>query len=202
MPESTGELQRAGTGVKPPLSYILDFGPALDRIVEVMERGAKKYSRNNWKGTGKNADLAVQLDSVMRHLAARQCGEVYDAEMGTDHLANAVCGLLFALYHHGQKPGLSMDEKAKQEELVTTFCPLAELEESLITVVNNGPAIPEGVGTCSTCLHEQTPTAVFPCNRCDIHKTPWSNWQPKDPNACQCVGSDGKPLNQCNECPR
>lgn len=104
MSESTGELQRAGTGVKPPLSYILDFGPALDRIVEVMERGAKKYSRNNWKGGGKNAELAVQLDSVMRHLAARQCGEVYDADMGTDHLANAVCGLLFALYHHGKKP--------------------------------------------------------------------------------------------------
>lgn len=104
MSECTGELQRAGTGVKPPLSYILDFGPALDRIVEVMDRGAKKYSRNNWKGGGKNATLSVQLDSVMRHLAARQCGEVYDAEMGTDHLANAVCGLLFALYHHGQKP--------------------------------------------------------------------------------------------------
>lgn len=104
MSESTTELQRAGTGVKPPLSYVLDFGPALDRIAEVMARGAKKYSRNNWKGGGKNAELATQLDSVMRHLAARQCGEVYDADMGTDHLANAACGILFALYHHGKAP--------------------------------------------------------------------------------------------------
>lgn len=97
-------LQRAGTGVKPPLSYILDFDHALDRIAEVMERGAKKYARNNWKGGGPNGDLPVLLDSVMRHLKARQNGEVYDAECGTDHLANACCGLLFALYHYGKAP--------------------------------------------------------------------------------------------------
>lgn len=105
-PEEAGAptLQRLGTGVKPQLSYILDFDHALDRITEVMQRGAKKYSRNNWKGGGPNASLDILLDSVVRHLKARQNGEVYDAECGTDHLANACCGLLFALYHHGKAP--------------------------------------------------------------------------------------------------
>lgn len=97
-------MQRAGTGVKPPLSYILDFDHALDRVVEVMERGAKKYSRNNWKNGGPNTELPVLLDSVMRHLKARENGEIHDADCGTDHLANAACGILFALYHHGKAP--------------------------------------------------------------------------------------------------
>lgn len=167
MSEYTGELQRAGTGVKPPLSYILDFGPALDRIVEVMERGAKKYSRNNWKGGGKNAGLSVQLDSVMRHLAARQCGEVYDADMGTDHLANAVCGLLFALYHHGQKPDSNMDYKAKREELVTTFCPPSALELS--------DSITRG---CHSCEHINVAGNLEPCSQCYVSNG-WPNWKPR-----------------------
>ena len=106
-PGLTPQIKREGTGVKPQLSYILDFGRALALIAVVMMRGAFKYARNNWKGSGENASLPILLDSVMRHLTARQCGEVYDkAENGginTDHLANATAGLLFALYHHGQE---------------------------------------------------------------------------------------------------
>jgi hypothetical protein len=115
------EMKREGTGVKPPLSYILDFGPALDHVAEVMNRGhiLRGYERNNWKGGGKNATLDVLLDSVMRHLRARQCGEVYDPYdkkgIGTDHLANGCAGLLFALYHHG-KDALPLPDSTKVED--------------------------------------------------------------------------------------
>ena len=107
---SNATMQRHGTGVKPQLSYILDFGHALAKVAEVMHRGhiLRGYARNNWKGGGGNADLPTLLDSVMRHLEARQNGEVHDLfekdGIGTDHLANACAGLLFALYHHGQEP--------------------------------------------------------------------------------------------------
>ena len=97
-------LKREGTGNKPQLSYILEFERALDLIAGVMERGAEKYARTNWKGFGPNSGLPILLDSVMRHLKARMNHEVYDKDMGTDHLANAACGLLFALYHHGEEP--------------------------------------------------------------------------------------------------
>lgn len=45
---------------------------------------------------------------------------------------------------------------------------------------------------CSTthrgeCLDEAIRDAVSP---------------PEDPNACVCLGANGKPLNQCDECPR
>ena len=89
---------------KPQLSYILEFDYALDRLAEVMERGAKTYARNNWKLGGENTELESLLDSVTRHLKARLNGQVYDEKMGTDHLANAAAGIMFALYHHGVAP--------------------------------------------------------------------------------------------------
>jgi len=155
MGESTTELQRAGTGVKPPLSYVLDFGPALDRIAEVMARGAKKYSRNNWKGGGKNAELAIQLDSVLRHLAARQCGEVYDADMGTDHLANAACGLLFALYHHGKAPAAN----AAATPVLDAALPPAEK-------FAQPPAWGLRLRMCQYCQHRELPGSSETCVKC------------------------------------
>jgi len=98
-----GETRRHNEG-KPQLSYILEFDYALDLVAGVMERGAKTYSRGNWKLGGRHTELASLLDSAMRHLKDRQSGEVYDPKMGTDHLANAACNILFALYHHGQEP--------------------------------------------------------------------------------------------------
>ncbi len=89
---------------KPQLSYILEFGRALDLVAGVMERGAMKYDRKNWQLGGENMSLESILDSVMRHLKASLSGEVFDRDMKTDHLANAACGILFALYHHGMRP--------------------------------------------------------------------------------------------------
>jgi len=97
-------VKRYGTGKKPPLSYILEFDQAIDYIALAMERGAKKYARLNWKNGGPNSELSILLDSVLRHLKARLNGEVFDVESGNDHLANAACGLLFALYYHGKAP--------------------------------------------------------------------------------------------------
>lgn len=97
-------VKRFGTGKKPPLSYILEFDQAIDLIAYAMEKGAEKYSRLNWKNGGPNTELSILLDSVLRHLKARLNGEVFDKDSGSDHLANAACGLLFALFYHGQNP--------------------------------------------------------------------------------------------------
>lgn len=89
---------------KPQLSYILEFDHALDMIADVMTKGAVKYARNNWKLGGDNTELSSLLDSAMRHLKARQNGEDYDPDFGSDHLAMAACNILFALWHHGEWP--------------------------------------------------------------------------------------------------
>lgn len=98
-----GETLRYNDG-KAQLSYILEFGRALDLISGVMERGALKYERKNWALGGKNVTLESLMDSTMRHLKDRMDGKVYDTESGHDVLAHAACGILFALYHHGQEP--------------------------------------------------------------------------------------------------
>lgn len=36
----------------------------------------------------------------------------------------------------------------------------------------------------------------------DFKKRILDNLHKENPNECQCKGKDGKPLNQCNECPR
>jgi hypothetical protein len=68
---------------------------ALDDTVKILTLGAQKYSRDNWKivDDAPNRYFAA----AMRHLWARRRGEKIDPESGIDHLAHAICSLLFLL---------------------------------------------------------------------------------------------------------
>ena len=61
-PTSGGAALRFNTG-KPKLSYVLDSMPALKDMVAVMEFGAEKYDRNNWKKGFPKEEL---LDSMIQ----------------------------------------------------------------------------------------------------------------------------------------
>ena len=62
---------------------------------------AKKYAPDNWKYVP-NAD-ARYMDAAFRHMAQYMQGDKYDGETGNNHLAHAVCCLLFKLWFDRQQ---------------------------------------------------------------------------------------------------
>jgi hypothetical protein len=68
---------------------------AFDEVVKVLTIGARKYAPDNWKKVP-NARQRY-IDAAFRHMSAYAAGEKLDAETGKNHLAHAVCCLLFLL---------------------------------------------------------------------------------------------------------
>ena len=80
----SGKLQY---GLLPPL--------ALKETVKVLTIGAVKYDKNNWQ---KVPDAQSRYyDALQRHLWDWFAGEQYDPETGINHLAHAMCNILFLL---------------------------------------------------------------------------------------------------------
>lgn len=76
-------------GAKPDYSLV-PFG-ALDEVVKVLTHGAVKYDRFNWEHV---EDIRYQA-AAMRHISSYMQGEKYDPETGINHLAHAICSLMF-----------------------------------------------------------------------------------------------------------
>lgn len=77
------------------LDYTLVPWEGMDEVVKVLEFGAKKYARDNWKKV-EHADTRY-LAAAFRHLIQHNAGEVADKETGLSHLAHATCCMLFLL---------------------------------------------------------------------------------------------------------
>jgi len=75
---------------KPQFSLI-DLN-SMEDCAKVLEFGANKYSRNNWQ---KGFPLSTILDSMLRHIAALQRGEMIDPESGLPHTGHIQCNALF-----------------------------------------------------------------------------------------------------------
>jgi len=84
-----GKLQY---GLVPPL--------ALKATVEILTFGAEKYEPDNWKFVPDSKRR--YFDAMQRHLWAWKEGEQDDPETGKNHLAHAMCCLMF-LYEHDVK---------------------------------------------------------------------------------------------------
>ena len=67
---------------------------AVEKIVEIMTYGAKKYAPNNWQKVKANRYYAA----MFRHLVAELKGEDCDQESGLLHLSHAACNILFLLW--------------------------------------------------------------------------------------------------------
>lgn len=94
------ELAKRYNDGKPQLSYVFDVMPALLDMVAVLEFGAKKYERNNWK---KGFPREKLIDSMMRHINAMYQGEDVDAESGLPHVGHILCNAAFLGYHFGSQ---------------------------------------------------------------------------------------------------
>jgi hypothetical protein len=77
------------------LDYTLVPWDGLEEVIKVLEFGANKYSRDNWRKV-ENAE-ARYMAAAFRHMVAHNFGEVNDPESGLPHLAHAGCCILFML---------------------------------------------------------------------------------------------------------
>lgn len=79
-----------------PQWSLVDF-EALMPLIYVLEFGAKKYSRDNWK---KYMPANEIQDSMMRHMIAMNSGEIVDPESGYPHIGHIMANAMFYSYHH------------------------------------------------------------------------------------------------------
>ena len=71
----------------------------VEHVSKVLEFGANKYGRDNWKScTNKNRILSAAL----RHLRAYQEDDLIDSESGLPHIDHALCNLVFLSYLGGE----------------------------------------------------------------------------------------------------
>lgn len=87
---------------KPPMGD-LDL-TVLEVVSRVFGYGNGKYEEDNHLNVNVST-LRRYAGAAMRHMAARQRGEILDPESGLPHLAHAIASLMIALRHDGL-PGL------------------------------------------------------------------------------------------------
>tara|TARA_R100000951_G_scaffold32940_6_gene28014 strand:- start:414 stop:857 length:444 start_codon:yes stop_codon:yes gene_type:complete len=68
---------------------------SMQEAAKVLEYGATKYARDNWK---RPTHWTVSFACLQRHLAAWQSGEDNDPESGRNHLGHAMCNILQMLH--------------------------------------------------------------------------------------------------------
>ena len=85
-------MENEWDGLKLP--YELLPAKAIEEVVQVLDFGAKKYGRNDWRNF-KEEDLPKLMGAALRHIFAYMRGEEVDKQTGVDHLAHASCDLLF-----------------------------------------------------------------------------------------------------------
>lgn len=74
---------------------LLDY-EFIEKIVEVLTFGAKKYSENSWQSVPNAKER--YFAALLRHIVAWRKGEIKDKESNIEHLAHAVCNLMFLYF--------------------------------------------------------------------------------------------------------
>lgn len=67
---------------------------ALVELAKVLQVGATKYERDNWR---KGLPYTSVLDSIQRHLTMFAAGQNNDEETGLSHIAHVMCNCAFLL---------------------------------------------------------------------------------------------------------
>lgn len=100
----SAQASRANAG---KLRYSMVDPLFLTELTKVLEFGAQKYERDNWK---KGFKYQSVIDSIERHLLAFRQGEDLDPESGLLHLAHVACNVMF-LTHYFIKGDESLDDR-------------------------------------------------------------------------------------------
>jgi len=68
----------------------------INEVIDVLEFGAKKYAIDNWKYVPDNKTR--YYDAAMRHINDWHESGKIDQDSGKNHLAHAICCLMFLLW--------------------------------------------------------------------------------------------------------
>jgi hypothetical protein len=124
-----GEMLRFNTG-KAQLSYLpssfwralgdpedIEYNTdMLQGIAKVLEFGAIKYAKDNWRTSGSWCKCA---DSGLRHLMWYADGELCDGESNLPHLAHFGCNLAFLIEFQASNSGI--DDRYKRPKSHNVF---------------------------------------------------------------------------------
>lgn len=100
------KMKRSNDG-KPQLSYVFDFPIAMAEFSKLMEAGAVKYDRDNWKDGGPVREM---LDSMLRHISAYANCEDIDEETQCNHMAAVMFGAA-GIMEHMERFGGTFDNR-------------------------------------------------------------------------------------------
>src|SRR5574337_1082385 len=76
---------------------------ALEGLAKVLQFGAKKYARENWRG---RISYSRVFAALLRHTFAILRGEYLDPESGLPHIDHVGCCWMFASYFMKKRPDL------------------------------------------------------------------------------------------------
>lgn len=107
MPSDNKEIKLADRHNKGKLEWSLVHMPSLEPLVRVLEFGAKKYARDNWK---KGLSFNKIKESLMRHMIDFFDNmEDNDAESGINHIGHMMANCMFLQYMFNNKK--DMDDR-------------------------------------------------------------------------------------------
>jgi hypothetical protein len=96
MPEHKGLRYNEGK-----LRYDLLSPIAIEGLVRVLTKGARKYAERNWEN---GMSWSTVIASSKRHLAAIEAGEDYDPETGELHIDHLQCNSHFLSHYYKRYP--------------------------------------------------------------------------------------------------
>lgn len=113
----------------------------LEELVKVMEFGAKKYARDNWK---KGMPVSQCMNSLLRHTFRLIGGEQTDQESGLSHYGHILANAMFASRFVKHNPDFDdrQDILDPQIEILQTVP--TSVEECLALIIQNANAFLEG----------------------------------------------------------
>ena len=83
------------------LEYSLLPKGVLNSVIKVLGFGSKKYSKDNWMKVDNPKER--YYNAAQRHINQWWEGEKYDSETSENHLAHAMCCLMFLLWFDNQE---------------------------------------------------------------------------------------------------
>ena len=88
---------------------LVDF-KSLEPMVRVLEFGAQKYAKHNWK---QGMDVTKMMESLLRHAFSFLSGETEDQESGISHIGHIMCNAMFIQWMLENKP--ERDDRRTEE---------------------------------------------------------------------------------------
>lgn len=96
---------------------LVDF-KSLESMVKVLEYGAKKYGKNNWKKGFPQEEI---IESMLRHIFAFLNGEKLDKESGLPHTGHIMCNAMFLEFMENKGKNENNYEAIKTTNVIDFF---------------------------------------------------------------------------------